>query len=153
MPAPVSAGLLVHRRTASGPEFLLVHPGGPLWARRDAGAWTAPKGGIEFGEEPLDAARREFAEETGLSADGPFTPLTPIRQAGGKRVLCWTCEADPDLSGFRSLEFEMEWPPRSGRRARFPEADRVAWFTPSAALEAILKSQQPLIREALARLG
>lgn len=149
---PVSAGLLVHRRAAAGREFLLVHPGGPFWSRKDAGAWSVPKGLVEPGEEPLAAAVREFREETGLEAPGPYEPLRPVRQAGGKQVLCWLCEADLDLSGFTSVEFEMEWPPRSGRRARFPEADRAGWFDTEAALVKILAGQQPLIREAAARL-
>ena len=151
MPTPVSAGLLVRRRVGPEPEVLLVHPGGPFWRNKDAGAWTVPKGAIEPGETPLEAALREFAEETGLAVDGPYAPLTPIRQSGGKRVLCWLADGDPDLAAFRSLDFELEWPPRSGLTTRFPEVDRIAWFAPDAALAAILKSQQLLIREALER--
>ena len=136
-----SAGLLVFRRGAAGVAFLLVHPGGPLWARRDEG------------EEPLACALREFEEETGLSAPGPFAPLTPIRQKGGKQVLCWLTEADLDLSGFRSNSFEMEWPPKSGTTATFPEADKAAYWPAEAALAKILTSQKPLLTEALARIG
>jgi predicted NUDIX family NTP pyrophosphohydrolase len=148
-----SAGLLVFRRGAAGVAFLLVHPGGPLWARRDEGAWMIPKGEVDEGEEPLACALREFEEETGLSAPGPFAPLTPIRQKGGKQVLCWLTEADLDLSGFRSNSFEMEWPPKSGTTATFPEADKAAYWPAEAALAKILTSQKPLLTEALARIG
>ena len=138
--ALTSAGLLVYRRRAGRPEVLLGHPGGPLWARKDFGAWMVPKGLVEPGEDPLDAALREFAEETGL---------TPIRQAGGKHVLCWAAEADLDLTAFRPGAFEMEWPPRSGRRASFPEIDRLAYFDGPQALRRILPSQAPLVEEVL----
>ena len=144
-----SAGLLVFRRSAVGTEFLLGHPGGPMWARRDRGAWMAPKGVVEPGEAPLAAALREFTEETGLVAPPVAGPLTPVRQAGGKQVICWSAEADLDLANFKPGEFEMEWPPRSGRRQRFPELDRVAYFEAEEALGRILPSQAPLIREVL----
>ncbi len=150
MAAPVSAGLVVHRMGAAGADVLLGHPGGPLWARRDLGAWTIPKGAVEPGETPLDAARREFAEETGLSVEGPFRELSAIRQKSGKRVLAWAVKADPDLAGFTSLTFEMEWPPRSGARRVYPELDRVAWFPLTEALRRILPAQAPLIAEATA---
>jgi predicted NUDIX family NTP pyrophosphohydrolase len=116
-----SAGLLVWRRGADGPQFLLAHPGGPFWARRDAGAWSIPKGLIDEGEDPLAAARREFAEETGLTVSGDFTPLAEARLKSGKTVLCWLVEADLDLAGFCSNSFEMEWPRGSGRRITAPE--------------------------------
>jgi predicted NUDIX family NTP pyrophosphohydrolase len=145
----LSAGILVLRAGPDGPEVLLAHPGGPLWVRRDAGAWMIPKGLVEPGETALQAALREFTEETGLTATGDFRPLKPIRQAGGKQVLCWTVEDDLDIAGFRPGTFEMEWPPKSGRTASFPEIDRIAWFGAEAALEKILPSQAPLIREAL----
>jgi predicted NUDIX family NTP pyrophosphohydrolase len=124
-----------------------------LWARKDVGAWMVPKGLIEPGEEPLEAARREFEEETGLKCPLITRPLTPLRQAGGKTVLCWTAEGDLDLAAFRSGDFEMEWPPRSGRSARFPEIDRIAYFDSSEALTQILPSQAPLIAETLLFLG
>jgi predicted NUDIX family NTP pyrophosphohydrolase len=145
----ISAGILVHRWFAGRPEVLLAHPGGPLWGRRDLGSWTVPKGLVEAGEEPLAAAIREFSEETGLSLGGPFRPLSPVRQKGGKLVLCWAIEADVDISKFAPGEFEMEWPPRSGRVARFPELDQLRYFAVDQALVRILPSQAPLIREAL----
>jgi predicted NUDIX family NTP pyrophosphohydrolase len=144
-----SAGILVFRRGGGRTEFLLGHPGGPLWARKDAGAWMVPKGLIEPGEDPLAAARREFEEETGLKPPPILRALTPLRQAGGKQVLCWAAEGCLDLDAFRPGEFQMEWPPRSGTRATFPELDRLAYFDASAALELILPSQAPLIQETL----
>jgi predicted NUDIX family NTP pyrophosphohydrolase len=148
----ISAGLLVFRRAGAGAAFLLGHPGGPLWARKDAGAWMIPKGLIEAGEDPLQAALREFEEETGLKPPPVFRPLTPLRQAGGKQVLCWAAEGDLDLATFRPGAFEMEWPPRSGRRATFPELDRVTYFDEAEALRRILPSQAPFIQETLLML-
>jgi predicted NUDIX family NTP pyrophosphohydrolase len=146
----VSAGILVHRLRGGDLEFLLAHPGGPFWRNRNLGAWGVPKGVVEPGEAPLDAAIREFREETGLEASGEFRALAPLRQKGGKQVLCWTIEADLDLTGFKPGEFEMEWPPSSGRTARFPEIDRLEYFGQRAALEHILPTQAPLLREAAA---
>ncbi len=146
---PTSAGILVYRVLSSGVEFFLGHPGGPLWRRRDEGAWSVPKGLIEPGEAPLDAAIREFHEETGLVARGDFEALAPIRQTGGKQVLCWSLEADLDLDAFRPGEFEMIWPPRSGLKARFPEIDRIAYFPAPEALTRILPSQAPLLHQVL----
>lgn len=149
-----SAGLLVYRRAPDGGvAFLLAHPGGPFWARRDEGAWSIPKGLIAEGEESLAAARREFAEEVGQAVAGDFAPLTPLRQKSAKVVHAWLVEADLDLAGFRSNLFEMEWPPRSGRTQAFPEIDRVGWFAPQEALLKILPGQAGFLREALARLG
>jgi predicted NUDIX family NTP pyrophosphohydrolase len=148
-----SAGVLVFRRSERGLEFLLGHPGGPLWARKDLGAWMVPKGLVEPGEAPLTAARREFEEETGLTAPSELRPLTPVRQAGGKTVLCWAGEAELDLSAFSPGQFEMEWPPRSGKRVTFPEVDRIAYFDTEAALVKILPSQVPLIHETRLILG
>ena len=149
----ISAGILVYRREGPQTSFLLGHPGGPLWARKDLGAWMVPKGLIEPGEAPLDAALREFREETGLEPPPVTQDLEPLRQAGGKRVLCWAAEGDLDLSAFAPGQFEMEWPPRSGRRASFPEVDRVAYFEAEEALERILPSQAPLLHQVVAALA
>ena len=128
-------------------EVLLVHPGGPLWARRDEGAWSIPKGEPEAGEDPLTAARREFAEELGRSVDGTFILLTPVRQAGGKVVHAWALESDFDPSSIRSSTFSMEWPPRSGRQQAFPEIDRAEWFPLDVGRRKILAGQAPLLDE------
>ena len=151
MPAQKSAGLLVYRRAGEGVEFLLAHPGGPFWKNRDEGAWSIPKGLIEEGEENHTAALREFEEETGLTVAGPFIELTPLRQPSGKTVFCWLVEADLDLAAFRSNEFEMAWPPRSGRTMRFPEIDRIAWFAPEEGFRKLLPGQRPFLEEALQR--
>jgi predicted NUDIX family NTP pyrophosphohydrolase len=148
----ISAGILVYRRIGQGTDFLLGHPGGPLWARKDLGAWMVPKGVIEPGEAPRDAASREFEEETGLRSPPLVHDLKPLRQAGGKTVLCWAAEGDLDLTAFTPGAFEMEWPPQSGKRASFPELDRIAYFDTDEALLRILPSQAPLIRETLRRL-
>src|SRR6201996_2557575 len=127
---PRSAGLLVYRQAGAGPEFLLAHPGGPYWSRKDAGAWTIPKGLIGEGEDSHAAALREFEEETGQAVDGDFVELRPLRQKSGKRIFCWMVQADPDITAFRSNSFELEWPPKSGKRQSFPEIDRIGWFKP-----------------------
>ena len=143
-----SAGILVYRRRGGSPEFLLAHPGGPYWRGKDAAGWSIPKGLIEPDEDPLAAARREFTEETGLAAPEPVRPLTPCRQPGGKVVLAWLAEADLDLTGFQSGLFEMQWPPRSGRTAEFPEVDRIAYFALTEALTKIHRGQKPILEEA-----
>ena len=141
-----SAGILLHRRGPAGPEVLLVHPGGPFFARRDDGAWSIPKGLYEDDEEPLAAARREFAEELGSPCpDGPAIELGEIRQRNGKRVIAWAVEGDLDAGAITSNSFELEWPPRSGRRQQFPEVDRAAWFTLDEARVKILAAQAPLL--------
>ncbi len=138
----LSAGLLLHRRGRAGLEVLLVHPGGPFWARRDDGAWSIPKGEHGAGEDPLAAARREFREELGLDPPpGEPVPLGELRQPGGKVVSAWALEGDLDVAEVRSGTFEMEWPPRSGRLQRFPEVDRAAWFTLEEARGKILAGQ------------
>ena len=151
--AEVSAGVLGWRRRGGAAEFLLVHPGGPFWKKRDEGAWSIPKGRIDVDEDPLTAAVREFREETGLPVDGAFTELAPLRQKGGKLVRCWMVAADLDLAGFASNTFELELPRGSGRRVAFPECDRAEYFATPAALRKILPGQSGFIAEAAARLG
>lgn len=140
-----SAGLLMFRRRGGALEVLLAHPGGPFWSRRDAAAWTLPKGEIGPGEEPLAAARREFAEETGFASAPPFVPLGELRQKSGKRISAWAFEGDADPATLASNTFEMEWPPRSGRTRSFPEIDRVAWFDPGVARAKLIAGQVPFI--------
>lgn len=149
-----SAGLLVYRRRPSGIQVLLVHPGGPLWARRDDGAWSIPKGEHGPEEDPLAAARREFREELGQDPpEGEPFPLGEVRQAGGKVVAAWALEGDLDVSSVRSGTFEMEWPPRSGRVGRFPEVDRAGWFDPEEARRKLVPGQVPFLDRLLAALG
>lgn len=141
-----SAGLLLYRELDGKLEVLLVHPGGPFWKRKDAGAWSIPKGEIESGEDAVSVARREFEEELGQAP--PTTDLTSlgtIRQAGGKRVRAWAAFGDLDVNEIRSMSFEMEWPPRSGKRQSFPEVDRAAWFDLERARQMILPAQQAFI--------
>lgn len=124
-----SAGLLMYRHTAAGTlEVLLAHPGGPYWQAKDEGSWTLPKGEYDAPEQALAAARREFGEETGFQALPPFLPLGEIVQKSGKRIIAWAFAGDCDPARLVSNEFEIEWPPRSGRQQRYPEIDRVAWF-------------------------
>jgi predicted NUDIX family NTP pyrophosphohydrolase len=149
--AEVSAGLLVYRRMPAL-QVLLAHPGGPFWATKDDGAWTIPKGLVELGDDLRATARREFREETGLSVRGRLVPLGSVRMKSGKTVHAFAVEADPDLRKFRSNEFEMEWPPKSGRTQRFPEVDRIAWFGLRAAAKKILAYQRPLLGELKKRL-
>lgn len=140
-----SAGILMYRLPADGPQVLLAHPGGPLWRRRDEGAWMLPKGELLPGEDAATAARREFAEELGMPASGPLQPLGRLRQRGGKWVEAFALEGDFEPGRLRSNLFELEWPPHSGRRASFPEIDRVAWFTLAQARVKILPSQAVLL--------
>jgi predicted NUDIX family NTP pyrophosphohydrolase len=148
----VSAGLLVWRAGPDGPEFLLAHPGGPFWKNKDDAAWSIPKGLVEAGEDLRAAARREFAEETGELIDDAGVALTPCR-ASGKLIHAWLVEADLDVARFVSNTFEIEWPPKSGLRATFPEIDRSAYFDGSTALVRIHRGQQPLLIEAIERLA
>jgi predicted NUDIX family NTP pyrophosphohydrolase len=136
----------MYRLNQSILEVLLVHPGGPFWAKKDLGAWSIPKGEYDQSEPPLDAAMREFKEETGFEPTGPFLDLGTVTQAGGKTVSAWAFAGDCDPSSFTSNLCSMEWPPRSGRQIQFPEVDRAAWFTPVEAAERILKSQAPLLQ-------
>ncbi len=140
-----SAGILMYRRSGERVEVLLVHMGGPFWARKDAGAWSIPKGEFVDGEDALAAARREFREETSFEVGGAFVALEPAKQSGGKRVVAWAVEGDLDAAAARSNTFEMEWPPRSGRKASFPEIDRAEWFPLDTARAKILKGQAPLL--------
>lgn len=147
----ISAGLLAFRRR-NGLEVLLAHPGGPFWARKDDGVWTIPKGLVEPGQDLIATARREFKEETNLTASGDLIALAPVNQKSGKTVHAFAIEADFDLTQFASNTFEMEWPPKSGRRKSFPEIDRIAYFPLPAAIVKILPYQQPLLRELEQRL-
>lgn len=135
----------MYRRRGPALEVLLAHPGGPFWSRRDDAAWTLPKGEIDPGEDPLAAALREFAEETGFPAHPPFLPLGELRQKSGKRISAWACEGDADPARLRSLPFEMEWPPRSGRRQQFPEVDRVQWYGLEEARRKLIAGQVPFL--------
>lgn len=148
----ISAGLLVFRRRI-GLEILLAHPGGPFWAKKDDGAWTIPKGVAEPGVDLLATARREFTEETYLTATGDVIALAPVRQRSGKLVHAFALEADLDLTAFKSNTFELEWPPKSGRRQSFPEVDRIAYFALPVAFVKIIAYQQPLLREFAQRFG
>jgi len=148
-----SAGILLYRRGSKGLEVLLVHPGGPFWQRRDAGAWQIPKGKIDHGEELLAAALREFKEELGVTLEGTARPLTRIRQAAGKWVDTFAVEGDLDADSIVSETFEMEWPPKSGRIQAYPEIDRACWFTLDEARPKMLISQMPLLDELAALLA
>jgi predicted NUDIX family NTP pyrophosphohydrolase len=148
-----SAGLLLFRRGARGLELFLAHPGGPFWRTRDAGAWTIPKGLAEEGEDPLDAACREFREETGLSPQPPFIPLGSVRQKAGKVVHAWAWEGDADPALVTSNTMKTEWPRGSGRWLTFPEVDRCAWFDPETAREKINPAQAELIDRLEAELA
>ena len=148
-----SAGILLYRRRGGSVEVLLVHPGGPFWAKKDAGAWSIPKGEYEDGDDALEAARREFAEELGSPAEGDAVPLGEVKQKGGKVVAAWGIDGDLDPADVRSNTFEMEWPPRSGRRQSFPEVDRAGWFTPEAALEKMNPAQYAFVTRLLDVLG
>lgn len=147
-----SAGLLLFRRRGSGFEFFLVHPGGPFWAKKDDGAWSIPKGLYEDGELPLEAARREFREETGFAIEGNFVSLGEFKQGSGKLVSAWLVEADCDPDAVTSNRFSVEWPPRSGRMTEFPEIDRAGWFAPEEAAIRIHRGQKPFIEIAFERL-
>jgi predicted NUDIX family NTP pyrophosphohydrolase len=148
----VSAGLLAFRRKPLL-EVLLAHPGGPFWAKRDDGAWTIPKGVVEAGGDLLEGAKREFGEETGFQARGPFIPLGAVRQNSGKTVHGFAFEGDFDLSRFHSNRFDLEWPPKSGKRKSFPEIDRVGWFAEPEALTKIIGYQRPFLAALNAALG
>ena len=142
-----SAGLLLYRMQEGAPEVLLVHPGGPFWAKKDEGAWSIPKGQVAPGEPPLAAAQREFREETGCGAQGEFLTLTALRQPSGKMIHAWAVQGDCDPTQLHSNAFMLEWPPRSGKQEQFPEIDRAAWFSVPVALHKILPGQRGFVTE------
>jgi predicted NUDIX family NTP pyrophosphohydrolase len=148
-----SAGILLYRLRGGGPEVLLVHPGGPFWARRDAGVWSIPKGEYEDGDDPLACALREFEEETGSTlTPGELVELDDVKQKGGKVVTAWAAEGDLDADAVRSNTFTMEWPPRSGRTAEFPEVDRAGWFGIDEAREKLNPAQAEFLDRLVERL-
>lgn len=150
-----SAGILLYRYHSKELQVFLVHPGGPFWARRDTGAWSIPKGEYNTGDDPLAAALREWEEETGvaLQPGGPsFIPLEPVKQKGGKTVYAWAREGDIDPDQVQSNTFEMEWPPRSGKKTSFPEVDKAGWFNIPEARQKILEGQLPLIEALIKKL-
>ena len=152
MPPPLSAGILLFRQRDQV-EVLLIKPGGPFWRNKDAGAWMIPKGVVERGEAPVEAALREFEEETGTRLSSAPFPLATVKQAGGKLVEAFAVEGDLDAAAIRSNEFEVEWPPRSGRRQRFPEAAEARWMSLAEARDMMLPSQLPLLGALAARLS
>ena len=147
MPTKTSAGLLMYRLAEDAVQVLLVHPGGPFWKKKDEGAWSIPKGEAEPGEDLLAVAQREFQEELGLEATGPFVELTPVKQKGGKVVHAWAFEGDCDPSQIASNTFTMEWPPKSGRQMEFPEVDRADFFDLETARKKVNPGQVPLLDE------
>jgi predicted NUDIX family NTP pyrophosphohydrolase len=147
-----AAGILLYRRGRTGLEVLLAHPGGPLWARKDAASWTLPKGQFTDGELPLDAAKREFEEEMGTAPSGDFQPLGTVKQPSGKIIHAWTAESDFDTTTVKSNLFSMQWPPKSGRMGEFPEVDRAGWFSIEEARAKIIKGQAPFLERLLALL-
>jgi predicted NUDIX family NTP pyrophosphohydrolase len=151
--AITSAGILMYRRRGEAVEVFLIHPGGPYWAKKDLGAWSIPKGQYNSDEDALDAARREFREETGFDVDGDFVPLTPLKQKSGKLISAWAVEGSVDASEIKSNMFSVEWPPRSGRQMEFPEADRAAWFRLEEARVKIIAGQKPFIDSLCDHLG
>ncbi|MFC7535785.1 NUDIX domain-containing protein [Sphingomonas sp. GCM10030256] len=152
MPAPLSAGILLFRKSDGGVEVLLGHPGGPFWRHKDAGAWMIPKGQVEPGERPVEAALREFEEETGTRLKAVPFPLARIRQSGGKIVEAFAAEGDLDPAALRSIDFSMEWPRNSGQQQSFPEMDRAEWMSLAEARRRMLRSQLPLLEALEAKL-
>jgi len=148
-----SAGILLYRLKNKFLEIFLVHPGGPFWAKKDLGAWSIPKGEFTKDENPMDAAKREFQEELGIDCTGEFIPLTPIKQKGGKIVYAWALKGDIAPNQIKSNTFEMEWPPRSGKKQEFPEIDKGEWFNVSDAKQKINTRQSVLIDELISKLN
>jgi predicted NUDIX family NTP pyrophosphohydrolase len=152
--AKISAGIVLFRKRPAGVQVLLVHPGGPFWARKDAGAWSIPKGLADEGEDWLAAAKREFLEETGMAIDGEFLDLGAHKQpGGGKTVVAWAHEGDFDPASLKSNTFPMEWPPRSGKTTEFPEVDKAGWYDLDEALVKATKGQRPIITALAEKLG
>ena len=151
--ARISAGILLFRRRAEDVQVLLVHPGGPFWAKKDDGAWSIPKGLAEEGEDWLAAAKREFFEETGMAIDGEFLDLGAHKQPGGKTIVAFAQEGDFDAGSLKSNMFSIEWPPRSGRRAEFPEVDKAAWVSLDQAIDKATQGQRPIIAALAQKLG
>lgn len=147
-----SAGILLYRIRKKAPEFFLVHPGGPFFAKKDAAAWSIPKGEFDENEDPLEVAKREFKEETGQDIDGRFLALAPVKQKGGKTVFAWAVEGDVNAEAITSNTFTIEWPPRSGKMREFPEVDKGEWFSFSVAKEKINPAQLALLEELLGKI-
>jgi predicted NUDIX family NTP pyrophosphohydrolase len=147
-----SAGILMYKRSGHGLLLLLVHPGGPFWAKKDLGAWSIPKGEYEEGEDPFTVAKREFAEELGAEPSGEFRELGDLVQPSRKLITAWAVEGDFDPKNLKSNTFELEWPPKSGRKQSFPEVDRAEWFAPAEARRKILPGQSGFIDRLLAHL-
>jgi predicted NUDIX family NTP pyrophosphohydrolase len=145
--AKMSAGILMYREAGKNMEVLLAHPGGPFWAKKDLAAWSVPKGEFDESEEPLAAALREVEEETGFTPQGNFVELEPVKTKAGKKIFAWAVESNADPVSFKSNFFEMEWPPRSGKKQKFPEVDKVEWFDMHEAEKRISPSQLPLLSQ------
>ena len=148
-----SAGILLYRALDDGLEVFLVHPGGPYWEKKDEGSWSVPKGEFEAGEDPLEAAKREFREETGSDITGEFIELIPLKQPSGKIVYVWAVEGNIDATSMKSNMFTMEWPPRSGKEQAFPEVDKGGWFTILQAREKLLVGQRGFLEQLQKYLG
>jgi predicted NUDIX family NTP pyrophosphohydrolase len=142
-----SAGILMYRNSPAGPEYFLVHPGGPFWKNKDTGAWSIPKGEFVDGEDPLKAAQREFEEETGIAVDGKFIELKPVKQKSGKMVYPWAVEGNIDHLIIRSNTFPLEWPPKSGKFIEIPEVDKGGWFSYEIAKEKLIPGQVSILQE------
>jgi predicted NUDIX family NTP pyrophosphohydrolase len=153
MAKKTSAGIVLYRIRSDVLEVFLVHPGGPFWTKKDAGAWSIPKGEFEEGVEPLETAKREFHEETGTLIDGAFIELTPLRQPSGKLIYGWAVNGDIDASSIKSNMFSMEWPPRSGKQQEFPEVDRGEWFAVPQARQKLLSGQHGFLDELQKKLA
>ncbi len=153
MAKKTSAGILLYRIRSETLEVFLVHPGGPFWAKKDAGAWSIPKGEFDEGADPLETAKREFHEETGSPISGEFIALTPLKQPSGKLIYAWAVHGDIDAPSIKSNTFSTEWPPRSGRQQEFPEIDKGGWFAIPVALEKLLPGQHGFLDELQKKLG